>query len=216
MALVNKTFGYVLIVMGVLLLVSSYLPFTIIGLGETKIMHGETKTFTTVISVPCTITSLKPPTGTHVSLLGTLQSQPAAYGELTVSWNVYEGQIFKQADVPKTVVCTISFRAWKGEYYGDEYGEPAADMGLCVYPKITFEPTVTVAPPTEPSQPVEQTLPETDTSVYEADEPVPDAPPETESLPDGVAVEPSRFGTAAIFGLMLTGVGLILILLRRR
>ena len=100
------------------------------GLGSAKIMHGETRTWSSVISQPGTFTGLKPLPGSRESCLGTLASKCAAYGRETVSWNVSIGKILEKKDVPFKVTVSIRFEAWKGEYYGDKYGEPAPDMGL--------------------------------------------------------------------------------------
>lgn len=115
-----------------------------VTLGSAKIMHGETKTFSATLSEAGTITGLKPAPGTSESCLGTLGGLCAAYGRQTVAWNVFNGQVIKKTQLPFMVTVTISFEAWKGEYYGDQYGQPAPDMGVWFYPEFTFTPE---APP---------------------------------------------------------------------
>ena len=142
----SKLIGLILIAVGVLLLASAYIPLETVSLGGKKIMHGQAVTFTATINVPCTIDKLEPAPGTRTFVLGTLGDKVAAYGQLTVTWNIAKGQILEQSDVPKTVTCTVSFIAWKGEYWEDEAGEPAPPMGIWVYPKAWYTSTVTTQP----------------------------------------------------------------------
>jgi len=114
-----------------------------IKMGGAKIMHGESKTFSATITETGTVSNLYPEEGSSRSVAGTLASQVAVYVETDVSWNIYDGQVIKETGLPYTVTCTITAWFTKGEYYGDEAGQPCPDMGMWFYPYFTFTPTST-------------------------------------------------------------------------
>jgi hypothetical protein len=120
-----------------------------VKMGSARISHGSHASFATTLNQECTITRLYPAPGESTSCLGTLASKCAAYGKTNVVWNVREKQLIKRTDLPFTVTLTISFEAFKGEYYGDQYGQPAPDMSVWFYPSLDWElpPTPTPAAP---------------------------------------------------------------------
>ena len=223
----SKLTGLILIAVGILLLASAYLPLETVSLGGKKIMHGQTVTFTATINVPCKIDKLEPAPGTRTFVLGTLGGEVAAYGRITVTWNIAKGQILEQSDIPKTVTCTVSFIAWKGEYWGDEAGEPAPEMGIWVYPKIWYTPTVTTTQPPEEEQPEQPTAPtQQQTTLTPTSEetytppqepmPVPPEEPVQPTAPQDVTVATERTPQTAIIGVILIIVGAIIAIISKR
>ena len=228
----SKLIGLILIAVGVLLLASAYIPLETVSLGGKKIMHGQTVTFTATIKVPCTIDKLSPAPGTRTFVLGTLGDKVAAYGQITVTWNIAKGQVLGKTDVPKTVTCTVSFIAWKGEYWGDEAGEPAPEMGIWVYPKVWYTPTVTTTqPPEEPAPPEEEEQPtppqpqQTETLTPTSEEPytppeepmpVPPEEPVQPTAPQDITVATERTPQTAIIGIILMIAGAIIALTSKR
>jgi len=213
--------GVALIAIGILLIISAYMPLETIRIrlgGQKKVMHGQTLTFTATIDVPCRIDDLEPAPGTRTFVLGTIAGKVSTYGQITVTWNIKKGQVLERKDVPKTVICTISFIAWKGEYWGDEAGEPSPNSGIWVYPEVWYTPTVTTAPePTPPQQQTETLTPTSEETYIPPEEPMPVPPeePVEPAPPEGVTTEHVMPQTA-IIGIILTMAGAIITLTSKR
>ena len=110
-----------------------------IRFGEKRIKHGSEVKVETVIKKPCKILELKPHSWTKC--LGTLgvEMKCACYGRLTVKWNVREGKVISKKMLPFKIVGRFKFEAWKGEFWGEEKGEPASNMAVHIYPEIKIK-----------------------------------------------------------------------------
>ena len=105
-----------------------------IRFGEIRIKHGSLKEVSTVIKKPCKIIEIKPKSWERC--LGTLGMKCACYGRLTAEWNVREGKMISRKMLPFEVKGRFRFEAWKGEFWGEEAGEPATGISVYIYPEI--------------------------------------------------------------------------------
>jgi hypothetical protein len=126
-------------------------------LGSARIAHGESATFTLIVSEPGVVAGLYPEEGSRVECAGQLgpEMRCAVYYELTAHWNVSVGETITEDRLPFTVTVTVSLRAWYGEYYPERLGQPCPGYSMWVYPELYYEilPTLVAAPPTIPLPP---------------------------------------------------------------
>jgi hypothetical protein len=150
-------------------------------LGSARLAHGESVTFTLIVSEPGVVAGLYPEEGSRVECAGQLgpEMRCAVYYELTAHWNVWSGLKITEEMLPFTVTVTVSLRAWYGEYYPDLQGQPCPGYSMWIYSELYYE--------TAPPAPVTHTL---TVSVNNPDMGTTDSqyPPGSYTLPAGTAV----------------------------